>query len=173
MFAYDPPWFYGLESLGAMVKGETSDFHFLPADRLIRREELALRQNTNDSTTLLEVFQADTSPLPRDSLELPLLLTDVPPPLLQSTAENFWERLNTFSGELLSDLKGIEHLVFAGGAVIGALTGVPAGDIDIFLNCSEAEAEGILRKIYTAVQANQARITTRKMLVTRSKNAVS
>ena len=158
-----------------MVKGETSEFDFLPADRLIRREEMALRQNTNNSTelTLLDVFQVDTSPLPRDSLEVPLLLTDVPPPLLQSTAENFWERLNTFSGELLSDLKSIEHLVFAGGAVIGALTGVPAGDMDIFLHCSEAEAEGILRKIYVAVQANQARITTRKLLVTRSKNAVS
>ena len=45
--------------------------------------------------------------------------------------------------------------------------------MDIFLHTSEQEAEGTLRKIFKAVQKNQARITKRKLLVTRSKNAVT
>ena len=63
-------------------------------------------------------------------------------------------------------------LVFAGGCVIGALTGSPASDMDIWLKCSIAEAEGKLKQIYEAVQRTNSR-NKRKLMVTRSKHAVT
>ena len=49
----------------------------------------------------------------------------------------------------MSDLNGI---VFAGGSVLGALTGTTVGDVDIFLCCNQDEAHGITGRVSDAVQ---------------------
>ena len=68
---------------------------------------------------------------------------------------------------------GIPGLVIAGGAVIGALTSCPAGDVDIFLRTSADEAEATLTRIFEAVQRNQGKIAKKRLMVTRSRNAIS
>ena len=77
---------------------------------------------------LVDVFATDSSPLSREALELPLLFSDAHPhPVLFSTTlTQFYNRLDAFSGELIQELKrkSIPGLVIAGGAVIGALTGL-------------------------------------------------
>ena len=125
------PRFYGLDCLAQKILGQTCDMDLLESDRRIRENEVIARQDpkAHEKTMLIDVFGAETSPLARASLELPLLLADMPPPTLQSTTvTDFYDRLNNFSGELLQELKGVPGLVWAGGAVIGALTGA------LFLN---------------------------------------
>ena len=56
---------------------------------------------------------------------------------------------------------------------MGALTGCPAGDVDIFLRMPVERAEDALSKIFEAVQRSQARIKSKRIMVTRSKNAVT
>ena len=86
-------------------------------------------------------------------------------------------RLSTFSkawsGNLIDDLRSIPDTVIAGGAVVGAITGVAAGDLDIFLMSPPAKAEGTLHLIWKAIQINQERVGGKKLLVTRSKHAVT
>ena len=58
--------------------------------------------------------------------------------------------------------------------MIGALTQCPAGDIDIFINAPAEEAMVKMEKIFGALQQNQKRYAQkRRLMVTRSKNAVS
>ena len=58
--------------------------------------------------------------------------------------------------------------------MLGALTGCPAGDVDIFLRMPVDKAEDALSKIFEALQRSQARISKQKrIMVTRSKNAVT
>ena len=121
-----PLRFYGLDSLAVKIRGGTCPMDLLESDRRLRENESVARQDpkTYEKSMLIDVFGTETSPLARSSLELPRLLADVPSPTLQSTTIlDFYDRLNTFSGELLQDLKDIPGLLWAGGAVIGALTG--------------------------------------------------
>ncbi len=166
--------FYGLESLAQKIRGETCPMDLLLPDRLLRERETTARGDPGaHETMLIDVHAAGASPLDRTSLEVALLLTEVPPPFLKDGFPEFHERLDNFSGGLLSELKDIRGLVFAGGSVIGALTGCPAGDVDIFLRTPLENAEPTLIKIFEAVQRNQARISKRRLMVTRSKNAVT
>ncbi len=122
-----PLRFYGLDSLAVKIRGGTCPMDLLESDRRLRENESVARQDpkTYEKSMLIDVFGTETSPLARSSLELPRLLADVPSPTLQSTTIlDFYDRLNTFSGELLQDLKDIPGLLWAGGAVIGALTGL-------------------------------------------------
>jgi len=64
-------------------------------------------------------------------------------------------------------------LVYAGGSILGALTGSVAGDLDIFLKCKPEDAGDILKQIYAAVQRNQKKGSKKRLLVTRSRNCVS
>jgi hypothetical protein len=58
--------------------------------------------------------------------------------------------------------------------VIGALTSVPAGDVDIFICVPDmVKAECIMVKIFEALQRNQQSIAKKRLMVTRSKNAVT
>jgi len=57
---------------------------------------------------------------------------------------------------------------------VGALTQIPAGDIDVYLRTSTEEAEATLAKLHESVQKNQARLAPKKrLLVTRSRNTVT
>ena len=61
------------------------------------------------------------------------------------------------------------------GESIGSLTGIPtSGDIDIYLqgSCPE-QGRKSLEQVFYAVQRNQARYSKKKMLVSRSRNAVT
>ncbi len=126
-----PPRFYGLDCLAQKIRGETCPMDLLESDRRLRENEAVARQDprSHEKTMLIDVFGAETSPLPRTSLEMPLLLTEALPPTLQSDSfSDFKDRLDTFSGGLVQELRDIPGLLWAGGAVIGALTGA------IFLN---------------------------------------
>ena len=133
----------------------------------------------NDSTScpqgfLVDPFNANTARRPRHDLELPLLLASGEVPAIKDGYANFRERLDSFSGGLLDSLKVIPGVILAGGAVIGALTDTDKGDLDIFLVLPAPEAEQALRKVFAAVQANQASIAhseRSRLLVTRSNAA--
>lgn len=57
--------------------------------------------------------------------------------------------------------------------MIGALTGTPAGDLDLFLTCSTWEAIAHLRAVFAAVQRSHGEAAGPTMLVTRSARAVT
>ena len=57
--------------------------------------------------------------------------------------------------------------------MIGALTSCPAGDIDVFLSVPTEMAEKTLTLILEAVQRNQTQISKKRLMVTRSKNAIT
>ena len=166
--------FFGLECLAQEIRGETCPLHLRPADRRIRQDENLARENSIAFGDLLvDVFAADTKPLERDSLELPLLLQSADQPQLGGSFPDFYRRLNNFSGQLLDQIKDIPGIIIAGGAVIGALTSCPAGDIDIFLSMPTETAEKTLTLILEAVQRNQTQISKKRLMVTRSKNAIT
>ena len=117
--------FYGLDALAQKIRGETCPLDLLLADRRLREMEQAAREEpaAYQRTLLVDVHTAQTSPLPREALEQPLLLTQEPKPTLQGTFEDFHTRLDAFSGGLLRDLAdaGIQNLVIAGGSVAGCV----------------------------------------------------
>jgi len=168
--------FYGIDSLAQKIRGETFSHDLLLSDRRLREKEKKARDDpaAYEKEMLIDVHSVETAPLPREALELPLLLTQEAKPIMKGSFEDFHARLDVFSGGLLKELADIPGLVFAGGSVIGALTQCPAGDIDIYLRTPVDEAEGTLVKIYEAIQRNQASIAKRKrLMVTRSLNAIS
>ena len=169
--------FYGIDWLGHHIRGEISPYDLRAEDRALHRREEQARMDPKafERELLLDVFSADMIHRPRESLQLPLLLNGSVRPVLSGTFSDFHSRLNTFSGGLIKDLCGVRGLVFAGGAVLSALVAGTAGDLDIFLVGTE-EPEQRLREVFAAVQTNQVdRTGTRKskMLVTRSKNAIT
>ena len=115
---------------------------------------------------LVDVHAADTSLLDQDALELPLLMKGkAVRPEVKGSFLDFYERLNNFCGQLLDDLKMLKGIVIAGGSVIGALTGIPAGDMDVFLSVTPEQAETTTKAIFEAVQKSQRRISkTRNLL---------
>jgi len=167
--------YFGLDALAQKIRGETCPLDLRPDDRRLREKEFAARSGGDLARDMLiDVHAVENSPLHREGLELPLLMTSEPPPLAQGSFEDFRRRLDAFSGDLLSDLADIGGLVIGGGAVIGALTQCPAGDIDIFINAPAEEAMVKMEKIFGALQQNQKRYAQkRRLMVTRSKNAVS
>ena len=168
--------YFGLQSLALMIRGQTCPLDLRPQDRSIREQEAMAREQPRafEKEMLIDVFTADLTFLGRDELQLPLLLQSLPPPAMQaSSIAVFQERLNNFSGQLLQELTGIDGLIFAGGAILGALTGVASGDLDIFLNVPLSRCKEILKQIYAAVQRNQARISKQRLLITRSRHAIT
>jgi len=166
--------FYGLENLSNVIRGRTCMLDLCPHDRKIREDEAIARENPKSfENMLIDVHSTIIEAKPRNSLEIPLLFEDVPRTHIKDGLNAFYERLNTFSGGILNDLKEIPGLIFAGGSVLASLTGGIAGDIDIFLKVQVEDAEATLIKIYEAIQKNHARVSNKRMLITRSKNAVT
>ena len=169
--------FYGIDWLGQHIRGEISPFDLLVNDRELMRQEEQARIDPKEfeRKLLLDVFSVDMAHRPRHGLQLPILFDGAVRPTLSGTFSDFYKRLNAWSGNLIEELRGVPGLVFAGGATLSALVDGTAGDLDIFLIGTE-EPEQRLRAIFAAVQKNQAaRTGTRKskMLVTRSKNAIT
>ena len=157
--------FFGCEAFAQVLRGESSPFDLRPDDRALRlREQFARR----DACTynLVDLFNTSTAVRPREELQIPILeLSSIARPhLAVGSFQEFYKRLDSWSGHLIDDLGSIPGLVIAGGSVLSALTRTSAGDLDIFLTVSKAEAEATLRQIFSAVQRNHARNGGGKLL---------
>ena len=162
--------YFGLDWMAHRLRGEISPFDLRQQDRTMRDDELA------GATRLLDVFSTDMSPRSPDELLCPLLPRTAEPPVLKTrNYEAFAAEFDALLGGWLSSLTDIKGLCFCGGSVIGTLTGVEVGDIDIFLTCEPAQAQGILTQIIALVQkAHKERYGgSAKLLITRSKHAVT
>ena len=84
---------------------------------------------------------------------------------------DFYKMLNSCG--IVEELSEIPGLVVAGGAVLSALVRGSAGDIDIFLAVAQCEAEATLRQVFAAVQRSMRKSKGEKLLVTRTKTAVT
>ena len=171
--------FYGEETLPQIIRGELApSFYLKHADRMIVQKELDASQDTSAyaKALLFDVHSATTSPRDRMDLEQPLILCDrAPQPSLVGGFDAFYARLDAFTNGLLAELRCIPDLVFAGGAVLAALTGGRASDLDIFLICDPKDGETRLREIYAAVQRVHAtrRKKKQRYMATRSRRAVT
>ena len=106
--------FFGNESLAEKIRGETCALDLRPLDRRIREQERLAKENPSEyaKEMLIDLFGAPSTvprQQPRETLELPLLLTGFDAPTLVKglTFSLFRERLNVFSGDLLEELKDI------------------------------------------------------------------
>ena len=157
-----------------MLRTETCPFDLRLFDRQIRENEATARKDPRSyGNMLIDVHNNAIEHISRDIIELPLLFADVPRSSVRGDFDEFYERLNKFSGNLLTDLKDVPGLIVVGGSVLSALTGCSAGDIDIFLKMKSEEAKPTLIKIYDVIRANHSRVSKKRMLITRSKNAVT
>jgi hypothetical protein len=162
--------FFGIEWFAHRIRGEISPYDLRFEDRVIYENEMV-----ND-VPLIDVFNVETIPLPREQIQQPLLFdTEQARPLIASDYATFRERLDAFTGGLLDSLEQTDNIIIAGGSVIGALMGVGAGDVDIFMSTSHG-CETRLRHILSVVQQNQAERLGKKkskILVIRSNAAVT
>ena len=91
----------------------------------------------------IDVFTSDATLRPREDLQIPSLqLSNLARPEVAGTFDDFYHRLNTWSGHLIDDLASIPGIVIAGRAVLSAVVRGGAGDIDIFLMLPVSEAGG-------------------------------
>eukprot|EP00973_Karenia_brevis_P057032 7934019-Karenia_brevis.AAC.1 len=170
--------FYGVDWLMQHLRGDISPCDLRPEDREMKRqeEEARTQQGQPQQRFLMDVHSADMRHRPRAELQLPLLFdNEEPNPKLLRDLNQFVTYLNSWSGGLIEDLRAVPGLVYAGGAVLAALVGCAAGDLDIFVVGGE-EPERRLRDVFAAVQRNQASKLgnmNSRILVTRSKNAVT
>ena len=63
---------FGVSQVAQILRGEISPYDLRPADRLLRQEEEQARRD-NSVYKLIDVFSADTTLLPRQDLQIPLL----------------------------------------------------------------------------------------------------
>ena len=160
--------YYGMAHMADRINGEISPYDLRYADRAIKGDD-----------ELFSVFKVDMSPQGPTSLQIPLLPrfggdTQLPRPRPATTYYEFRQRFDRLSGGLLRHLSvDCGGLVFAGGAVLGALAGTPIGDIDVFLCCGHAEALSISERVFAAVRACHKSCGGDALLVTRSKHALT
>ena len=124
---------------------------------------------------LLDVFAQDTTPLEATNLGLPLLKgnSGARPRVTCDGLADFKVRFQALSGNVLSAIDKIPGITFAGGSVVGALTGGSISDLDIFLVAAPEQAPVILEQIYEAVQKQDVeKKKGRQLLLARSKHAV-
>ena len=147
--------FFMCDALKDYLRDDISQFDMRWEDRQIADDELRVRQNPGeDHNLLMDFFQQDRSPLPRESLHPHALLTKAPRATVAcSNLEEFIERLNTFSGSGLVDaLAKIPDICIAGGSVIGSLVNAPSSDIDVFFTCGPGEADKRFQSVFEAIQ---------------------
>ena len=164
--------FFGCEVFAQVLRGESSPFDLRPDDRALRlREQFARRDAC--MYNLVDLFNTSTAVRPREELQIPILeLSSIARRhLAVGSFQEVYRRLDSWSGHLIDDLGSIPGLVIAGVSVLSALKRTSAGDLDIFLTVSKAEAEATLRQFFSAVQRNHARNGGGKLLVTRTQNA--
>ncbi len=174
--------FFCLEYMEQRIRGEISPYDLRLEDRKLKERADQAKSSPEDFPEMLvDVFQADTSPKDPCELLLPLLPLKSQRASVKGRFADFADRFNKITGGLLEHMTGIKGVVFAGGSVVGALTGTPVGDVDIFLTCAVDDAYNQLQKIFEAIQTNCKRLYTpeapsagkTRLLITRSKHAVT
>ena len=161
--------FFGCEWLAQILRGEISPYDLRAQDRALHEKE---REALFDVAAykLIDVHKAESSVKPRGDLQIPLLaLNDIMRTELYGNFTDFYKRLNSFSGGLIDDLVGIGGICIAGGSILSALVKCSAGDIDIYVTVPPADAPGVLRQVFNAVQQNQKRSGGKRLLLTRTK----
>ena len=161
--------FFGLPAFADYLRGEISPHDMRPQDREIRALERRGEAN------VVDVYAEDTAPQDPLDLQVTLLPSSVPRAQMMGDFADFKRRFGEYIGGIADKLRGIDGLVFAGGSVAGAMCGCGFGDIDIFLCCNVEDAREKLSMIYTilAVTQQEKHGTRGKLLVTRSKHAVT
>ena len=139
--------YFSLDWMKHKILGQTSPYDLRHEDRDLREKEIQ-----GNGCPLIDLFKTDTCPLDPLQLLLPILPSKAKRATVKGGFQEFWNSLDQITGGLLKLLQGVRGIVFAGGAVVGALTDTQIGDIDIFLTCEVEEAESILRKIFEAAQ---------------------
>jgi len=163
--------FFGIDWLSCVIRGLVVPRHLAPLDRRIREDEIHAKMHGHGSE-LLDVFATDMGQISPTSLQLPILLRDVAPqPVLCPSLQIFRDRLDNFTGNLLSALEHIgQGLVIAGGAATAALCGTKASDVDIFLvGLAPEEAFRKTEQVFEALKKNAVGC----VLVTRSNAALT
>ena len=148
--------FFMCDALKDYLRDDISQSDMRWEDRQIAEDELHVRQNPGeDHNLLMDFFQKDCSPLPRESLHPHALLTKAPRAVVAcNNLEEFIERLNTFSGGGLVDaLSKIPDICIAGGSVIGSLVNAPSSDIDVFFTCGPGEADKRFQSVFEAIKS--------------------
>lgn len=157
--------YYGMTHMAQRIKGELSLYDLRFADRAVKDDE-----------RLFDLFNVDLSPADPAALQIPLLPRFVKPQRIRpaSSYYEFRQRFQKLSGGLMHHLAIDDgSIIFAGGAVIGAIVGAPIGDIDIFLCCNQDEALLAAERVFLALQACHKSCNGDDILVTRSKNAIT
>jgi len=194
--------YFGIDILKDELEGRTSAAELRPSDRALLFEErdcaaffasqsagslddrdFREKMRSWDRQLLLPVFpNASSFELqPAEHLEVPLLFHrssnhPVGCALRTTNFEDFRNAFDNFTGGLLRYLEDSKGIVFAGGSVVGALTGTEASDIDIFLcGLTAQEAEAKLWQILRAVKQrdHNAGLANESLVVTRSRLAVT
>ena len=168
--------YYGIEGLPEVIRGSLAPPCFMrAADRRIREEEATVLKDPLAHTEILQdVHKADTSLRPREGLQQPIILGAAARPSVQGGYAAFYERFNATCPGLLDELRAIEHIVIAGGSVLGALIDRPCTDIDIFVVGPPEHGVDALRQVYDAVRRYNAKDKKKKRyLATRSQHAVT
>ncbi len=162
--------YFGLDAMAHALRGQISPFDMRYEDRCIVEEE-----RREGDHQLFDVFKTDLAPPPRADLKLPMLLGKMDSPVVLGAYDDVVGRLDNFSGGIINVLKSIPNVVLAGGSVIGALCGVDAGGLDIFIIAPQEQGELALRAVFKAIQESQAerKGQSSKLLVTRSSAAVT
>ena len=180
--------YFGLDAMTDAILGRTCSWDLRAEDRAIREMEAALRSGEDQQRRLCtphaHLYDVHAMAPPQykrpEALGYPYLLLDRAPRhhLLQGGFQDFYERLNTFSGQcLLDELMKIPseggNLVIAGGSVLHGLTGAPCSDLDIFVQAAPGNAAmQLLQQVYEATQKVHSK-SKPKILLTRTRNAVS
>ena len=163
--------FFGLPLMAHRLCGEISVYDMRLEDRELKEDECG------GTYKLLDVFAADTSHNDPAGLRVPLLpkFGDAQRHQIVKTYGEFRQRFDKITGGLLDHLSGVAGIVFAGGSVLGALTGTRIGDVDVFLCCPQAEAMGLAERVFTAVQTihKHRNGDAADLLVTRSSHALT
>ena len=111
--------FFGMEGLAFHLREQTCPFDLRAQDRVIREVELSGKSEFEVDRGLIDFFGVDMTPLPRDNLQLHLLLTASPRPSITNEYQVFYERLDAFSRHMMKNLARVSGAFVAGGAVVG------------------------------------------------------
>ena len=98
------------------------------------------------------MFAVDVSKRDAQELEVTILPTKRERAVVKGYLSDFCRSFDHLTMGFLEHLKEAKGIVFAGGAVVGALTDTTVGDVDIFLICPVDEATDKLRSIFEALQ---------------------
>jgi len=174
--------YYGFEDFAHELRGDTNPFDLRPADRQMLRDEEECMQIFQsepenwevrhwEDRLLLDVFAQSQGAFVREPpqcLELPLLFEMAPiecgdasvgPSLAVKNMSEFRLEFNRITGGLLDDITDPRGLIFAGGAVLAALTGTTCSDVDIFMAGLDAtQARQQFDTVLSAVKKNKRRL---------------